>query len=204
MEIIVRPYREGDPIVGIYRDSNNTLRKSRGGLHPDAVVDEAVGRKDADILKELLFGGGMMVAEVKDTGELAGIHAFNDRWINRLLGSAYSRSLYVAGKFQHGKAGVSVGMLLRKAILASARDKGYRKVFGYSTPEAIGFHKKFGAVFFPRYNHKLKGKDMQFHYYEVELRHSKFHGPRLEPYLFDFIGLYLRVIGRIGGVLGRR
>lgn len=199
MGIIIRDYRPGDgaQVVGVFRDSNEALRKSRGGLHPDAYVDGLLGRSDLDILSDLEFGARMMVAEVRGSGEIAGMGAISNRWIHRLSGSTYSRSQYVRTSYQRGKRGVHVGSMIRKAVLAKAESMGFRKVYGFSTPGAIGFHSRFGARFFPAYNRRIG--PLEVHYYEIELRPSFWNGFRFEPYLCGLMALYARVLASMRG-----
>ena len=185
MDIFVRDYKPSDDsqLPGIFRNASNSLRVSRGGKHPEQMIDESISQPDEKILERLKFGKAIMVAEVRESGELAGMGAFSRRWKNDLFRTSYSTSHYVKEEFQRGRAGVSVGSMLRRSIMEKAAGLGYRKLYGYSTPEAIGFHKKFGAKFYPKYNKMNFG--VMVHYYEIELNKSIFNGIRFEPYIFE-------------------
>lgn len=185
MEIDIRKARNGDlpALPQIFRNANDTLRQSRGGTHPDSDVDMLNRMTDSELLGILRRGAVIFVAEVKGTNQLAGMGAITDNLPARLMGSTYSRNHYVLESFQKGKSGVSVGRLLREATLAEARRLGFRKIYGYSTPEAAGYHKKFGAVFYPRYNSRLVGT-VVLQYYEIELRKSILNSLHVEPYVY--------------------
>ncbi|MCI0503241.1 GNAT family N-acetyltransferase [Candidatus Micrarchaeota archaeon] len=191
IEIIVRECRPEDRIhlADVFRDSYDSLRKSRGGMHPDELVDRVISRADEEILSDLEYGGVVLVAEEKPGGEIAGVASITDRWINSLVGSSYSRSLYVRSAYQRGRCGVNVGSILRSAILDKARRRGFRKVFGYSTPEAIGFHTRFGARFQPFFNHRDKGS-FSFHFYEIELKPHPLNLIPIEPFIVSFTRFY--------------
>lgn len=202
MEIFAREYRPEDDsqLPEIFRNASNSLRESRGGKHPDKTIDELIGQPDEQILNRLKFGKFLMVAEVRESGELAGMGAFSRMWKNDFFKTSYSTGHYVKEEFQRGRAGVSVGSMLRLAIMKKAKELGYRKLYGFSTPEAIGFHKKFGARFFPRYNKINYG--VQVHYYEIELNRSIINGIRFEPLLFELSPVshayvsFLRMLGK--------
>jgi len=183
MEITIRRVRDADlpSLPAIFRDANNTLRKSRGGLSPDSEIDSLNSKSDAELLKILCRGAIIFVAEVNGTSRLAGMGALTDNLPARLMNSTSSRSHYVREAFQKGKAGVSVGRLLREATIAEAKRRGFRKMYGFSTPEAAGFHRKFVAVFHPEYDTTMSGLPLK--YYEIELRRSVFNGVRVEPYV---------------------
>ncbi|MEW6035037.1 MAG: hypothetical protein AB1529_00350 [Candidatus Micrarchaeota archaeon] len=191
MEIVLREYRPEDApeIVDVFRDACNALRKSRGGAHPDEDIDRFTGKSDAELLEILERGARITVAEVKGTGRLAGIGAITVDRVARLIGSTYSKDHYVREEFQRGKAGVSVGRMLREATLKAARDMGFRKLYGYSTPEATGFHAKFGAIFHPGHDSTYMG-GVRILYYETELRKSRLNAIRIEPYVFK-IGRFI-------------
>ncbi len=187
MEIEIRDYRSGDAkqVIEVFRDSFNTLRKSRGGNHKDSTVDSVVNQPDDATLRMVTSGRLLLVAEVTETGEIAGIGAISDTRADRILGTRYSRTHYVKEKFQRGKAGVSVGKMLRLATIEKAKKLGARKMFGYATIESVGFHKKFGARFMPMFNSSyLDG--VRSYYYEIELRPSFWNRITVEPFIFQF------------------
>ncbi len=187
MGVTVREYRPADAaqVADVYRDSNQSLRRSRGGQHSDESVDRLLLMGDDEILGLILNRSHLFVAEQEGTGVIAGIGAVSSiplaGW---LINSAYSASHYVRTSFQHGKAGVSVGPMIRRATLEWARGRGFRKIFGYSTPEAVEYHKKFGAVFHPEYNFRYAGNQVEVHYYEIVLRESPLNAVPLEPYAY--------------------
>lgn len=187
MNVIIRDYRAGDSAqaVEVFRDSMNTLRKSEGGLHPDKTVDKLVDKPDSEILKLIRWRSLVVVAEVQETGEIVGIGAITKGWRDSLFKTTHSRNHFVKKNFQKGKAGVSVGTMLRKATIQKAASLGFRKIYGYSTPEAIGFHKKFGFKPCPAYNRYNPDNGVVLQYYELELRKSIWNGLRIEPYLTD-------------------
>ncbi len=195
MNIIIRDYKPSDAaqVVQVYRDSFDSNRKSRGGLHPDKAVDELLSKTDNE-LHSMIAKGVLMVAQIKETGELAGIGGISNKWINRLLKSTYSKNHCVKERFQHGRCGVSVGSLIRKSTIDKARHMGFTKIYGYSTPEAITFHKKFGARFFPQYNFRYLHKAVELQYYEIALRPGILNNIRLEPYLFQLGKIRNRIL----------
>jgi hypothetical protein len=185
VEIFLREYRPEDApeVVGVFRDAHNALRKSRGGMHPDETIDRFMAKDDRELLDMLMRGARIIVAEAKGTGRLAGMGAITTDPLSRLLGSTYSKDHYVREEFQRGKAGVSVGRVVREATLKLAREMGFRKLYGYSTPEAAGFHRKFGAIFHPGCDSTYMG-GVRILYYETELRKSRLNAVRIEPYVF--------------------
>jgi L-amino acid N-acyltransferase YncA len=195
VEVEIRDYRKEDAeqVIEVFRDSFNTLRKSKGGSHGDATVDAVVTQPDSATLKMVTSGRKLLVAEVKETGEIAGTGAISDTRADRLLGSRYSRTHYVREKFQRGKAGVSVGKMLRIATIEKAKRLGARKLFGYATIESVGFHKKFGAKFVPLFNSSYLG-GVRSYYYEIELRPSFWNRIPIEPFVFQFS----KFIGTLG------
>jgi hypothetical protein len=185
MEISIRRAAPADipKLPAVFRDANDSLRKSQGGLTPDKEIDRLNALPDSGLRRNFTRGAVLFVAEVRGTGEIAGMGALTDNFISRIVGSTYSRSHYVLRAFQHGKGGVSVGRLLREATIAEAKRLGFRKMYGYSTAEAIGYHKKFGAVFHPQYDFRVLGNTLS-HYYEIELRRSALNWLHIEPYIF--------------------
>ncbi|MFQ5835785.1 MAG: GNAT family N-acetyltransferase [bacterium] len=192
IEITIRDYHPKDAleVVKVFRDSNNTLRKSKGGKHPDDVMDKMMKMSDRRIITWITQGRVLLVAEVKETGEIAGIGTIDKVWRNRLLNSTCSANHYVKEKFQRGRAGVSVGSMLRRETINKAKSLGFRKMFGYSNPEAVGFHKRFGAKFFPAYNIKAYKNTVELNYYEFELYASIWNSIRIEPNIFKMIMLW--------------
>ncbi len=182
MNISIRHYEQRDwkELLSVFRDASDTLRKSRGGTHPDDEIKALSGKADGELLKIILHGSIVFVAEVDGTGKLAGMGAITNHLPSRILNSTFSRNHYVRGAFQRGKAGISVGRLLREATLGEARRRGFRKVCGYSAPESVGFHRKFGAIFYPAHDDCLFGT-VRLRYYEIELRKSIFNSIRVEP-----------------------
>lgn len=185
MQVIIRDYKPEDApaIIAVFRNSFNSLRKSRGGSYPDDYVDRTIGRPDRQILSRLGYGNIMVVAELKKTGEIIGMDSIANRWKHSLLKSTYNANNYVKERYQKGRAGVRVGSMLKKATIEKAKSLGFRKMYGYSTPEARGLCKKFGARFFP--SHNAKEQNVEFHYYEIELCKSFWNSIRIEPYFAE-------------------
>lgn len=190
-EIIIRKAESGDlpHLPAIFRDANETLRRSRGGLTPDGDIDRLNSIDDASLKRMFLRDSIIFVAAVRGTNELAGMGALTDNLLSRMLGSTYSRNHYVRASFQGGKAGVSVGRLLREATIAEAKRLGYRKMYGFSTPDSAGFHLKFGAVFHPAHDACFAGT-ATLRYYEIEIRKSALNWVRIEPYMHLLGRLY--------------
>jgi len=194
MELILREYQKTDSqaIEDVYKDAMDSLRISRGGLHSDISVDDMTGRPDGEILNELTYGGTLLIAQDKDSGEICGIGGIGHRWIHRLIGSAYSRSHYVRQSFQRGRKGLNVGTMIRAAILERARSMGFRKLYGFSTPEAINFHTKFYARFLPFFNRTFNGGKTVLHYYEIDLEPNLFNRIPMEPFILSMTDAYVR------------
>lgn len=194
MEILIREFCSNDSqaVVDVFRDSMQSLRMSQGGLHPDEEVVRLVSMPDEKLLSGMTYAGVLFVAEVKETSEIVGIGGFRVGKLNALARSAYSRAHYVKKSFQKGKAGVGVGSLLRKATIEKARAMGLRKLYGFTTAESVGFHKKSGAVFIPLFDNLgysgYSGKVKRL-YYEIELKRSIWNILPVEPFIFSLIGV---------------
>ena len=199
MHVRIRPYRPEDAaaVVGVYRDAYNVLRESRGGRHADHVVERIQGMSDSVLLQRLLAGYHLVVAENEETRKLLGIGAVSDRWLDRLLKSARSKSHYVRMGLQGGKGGVGLGTLLRDATLGRAKALGYRKVWGYAQPESQRWHEKFGARFYPRHDTYNPEHLLVVHYYEIELRPSFWNRIRIEPCIFRSSKLLPTIVSRL-------
>ena len=187
MEILIRDVNPEDTnqLLDVFRSAHESLRKSKGGQHPDKAIDDMISLPDERLAEIVTKDNALIVAEVRETGELAGMGAVTNRWYDFALGSTYSKNHFVKTNFQRGKAGVSVGKLLRKASIEKARSQGFRKLYGYSTPEAQGFHKKFGAVFLPEFNSNYLRHTVPLHYYEIKLKKSILNSMYLEPYIYE-------------------
>ena len=196
IEIIIRDYRSEDAskVVEVFRNSYNTLRKSKGGMHRDDQVEGALQKSDKKILARMTHGVTLVVAEEKEAGEIVGTGGISSGLMNRLLSSTYSRNHYVKEAFQRGRAGVSVGSMLRRATLDKARSMGFRKIYGFSTPESKGFHQRFGALFFPAYDMTFSETTVAFNYYEIHLRPSIWNRITIEPYFARLKKLYFKEI----------
>lgn len=196
IEINVRDYRSEDAsrVVEVFRDAYNTLRKSKGGMHRDDQVEQALHTSDKNILARMTYEVMLVVAEVKETGEIVGTGGISFGLMSRLLNSTYSRNHYVKEVFQRGRAGVSVGSMLRRATIDKARSMGFRKIYGFSTPESKGFHQRFGAVFFPAYDMTFSESTVGFNYYEIHLRPCIWNRIIIEPYVARLKKLYYQRI----------
>jgi GNAT superfamily N-acetyltransferase len=185
MSVVLREYKSTDlpEVAQVVRDGFNTLRESRGGQHPDAELDKWLSMGDSKIVAYVLCSAQVFVAYDEDTGEIAGIGAFTDRRIDRILGSAYVKGLYVREKYQRGKGGVKVGSMLKDERIRRARERGLRKVYGFSVPESKGFHEKAGATFYPEHDFHYMNGTVRLGYYEIILRKSPLNPVRIEPYL---------------------
>jgi hypothetical protein len=189
MEIRLRDSRPEDSkqIVQIFKDSYNTLRKSMGGKHPDEAVDRIISLPDDTLFSIYLSGGKMVVAEVEGSGELAGFSSFTCAGLDKLLKTSYLNLIYVGEKFQGGKAGVSVGRMLNERRISILSEKGFRKVYGYASPESVSFESKYGAKFFPRFDRFFPFDQATYRYYEIELRPSMLNPLPIEPVIFDLM-----------------
>ncbi len=165
------------------RDSFNTLRKSRGGEHPDDELDRWLKRDDQAILNFVIKDAIVIVAEDTETGELAGLGAYTNRLSDRLLGSTYLKGLYVREKYQRGKSGTHVGSMLRDERIKQAKKLGFRKIYSFSVPEATGFHAKAGAKFYPSHDMAYMRGKVRVSYFEIELKKSHLNSLRIEPCL---------------------
>jgi hypothetical protein len=198
MELVIRDYRPEDwsQAAAVYRSAIDSLRESKGGQHPDGTINAWLSVADAQFRKNLEYSNVTVVSEMN--GKIVGLGAIAYRLKHRLIGSAYSSNHYVHADFQHGKGGVSVGSAIRKATIEKARFMGLRKLYGYSTAEAIAFHKKAGAVFYPQFDAYRDDMKAKVHYYEIELRPSVLNRIPIEPLLSE-----LSPFARLRAVLGR-
>lgn len=185
MSVVLREYQSSDlkQAAQVIRDGFNTLRVSRGGQHPDAELDKWLSQGDAQIVGYVHRSAKLFVAYDEETGEIAGIGAFTDRLIDRILGSAYVKGLYVREKYQRGKGGVKVGSLLRDERIRRIKERGYRKIYAFSVPESRGFHEKAGAKFYPQHDFYYMNGKVRLGYFEIILRKSPLNAVRMEPFL---------------------
>lgn len=199
MDVEIRPYRPDDApgVVDVYRDAYDVLRESRGGRHADHIVDRIQGMTDEALLRRLLHGYHLVVAQDRESGRLLGIGGISDRRLDRWLGSARSKSHYVRLKLQGGRGGKGLGTLLRDATLARARELGRRKVWGYAQPESRKWHGKFGARFYPRHDTFNPEHSLFVGYYEIELRPSFWNRIRVEPCIFRLSKLIPTIRARL-------
>jgi hypothetical protein len=209
MEIIAREYRPADAagVTSTLRSSFSTLRQSKGGKHPEKDIDNLLRASDKELIDGVQRNTVTLVAVVKGTGEVAGLGSLGRGWFNLLLGNAYSKNLFVKEDFQKGKAGVSVGRVVREATLAKAESLGIRKIYGHSTPEAVRFHEKFNARFFPQHDFVPSYSTVPVKYYEIILRPSPLNNLPIEGYLCRFEKLYPKLMLRFKrfwrSILGR-
>lgn len=185
MGIILREFVQSDlaQVACAIRDSHNTLRKSRGGTHPDGALDRFLSVSDAKLAGYVLRDAKVIVAFDEGSGKVAGVCAFTSRISDRLLGSTYLKGLYVREGYQRGKSGAKVGSMLRDERLRLVGRQGFRKVYAFAVPESIGFHKKSGAVFYPQHDIYYLENAVCLAYYEIILKKSVLNGIRIEPYL---------------------
>ncbi len=186
MDIQLREYRPGDEkgVIKVFKDANNSRRVSRGKDHPDEEVDRMLNWSDEEIISFMVDGNYLLVVEVEESGEIIGTGGISTGWTNFLLGSTLSRNHFVKEAYQKNKRGISFGKMLREATISKASSLGFRKIFGYSAASAIGFHKKFNAKTYPKYNKKSPiCKSVELLYYEIELYPSVWNGLRIEPYI---------------------
>jgi hypothetical protein len=199
MRVAVREYASQDAshIVEVFRDSYNTLRKSRGGAHPDEAVNRIGALPDKTIQSLLTDGTILFVAEVAETGEIVGLASFTYRLANRIFKSAQGNNLYVKEKFQRGKAGSSIGTMLIKAQSKKLAFLGFRKLYFYASPESVNFQKKMGAKFYSVHDHFFSCDNLTYKYCEVELRPNIMNNIRFEPCLIELISLIHELPHRI-------
>ena len=206
MEVFIRDYRSEDAraVIEVFRDSYSTLGKSKGGMHPDEEVQEILAAPDREILARLTRSCILLVAEVRETGEVAGIGGIRDGREHRILKSTLSMNHYVKEQFQRGRSGVSIESMLRCATLERARSMGFRKLCGYAYPEAKAFHERGGATSCPAHSARDWNSAVALNYYEFELRASIWNRFRIEPYAGKLIKLYRNVRRRASRNLKRR
>ena len=192
VEILIREYRPEDAsrVLEAYRDSMQSLRASQGGIHPEWAVDMDISRPDEELLSGMTYRSILLVAEVKGTGEVAGIGGLGIGLLNRLAGCVYSKAHYVKRAFQRGKAGISVGSMLRKATISTASGMGFRKLYGYTTSESVSFHAKAGARLVPMFNRMHKERKVCLRYYEIELRRNILNALPIEPIIFAVMNFF--------------
>jgi hypothetical protein len=208
MEIILRDYVKEDfsRVIPVFRESYENLRQSRGGSHPDDAIDFLLQGSDKKLFAIFAGRASLIVAQVKETGEVIGTGGIATGPIGRIFGSTFSMAHYVKPSFQRGRAGVNVGSMLRLATLERAKKRGCRKLYGFSTPEAVNFHKKFGAKFYPQHDTYYARNLVRVHYYEIELKPSFWNRFKIEPLLYksgqniSLIRAFLRVLGPIGSL----
>jgi hypothetical protein len=195
MEVRIRDYSPGDAdsIIRVWKDSSRALRKSRGGLHPDSDMDRLLASGDKK--KSALGAFSIHVAEAE--GKVVGFRAFSDRLLDRFLGSSYGGGVYVAESFQRGKKGVNVGTLLTIEGLEKQRTMGFRKHYSYSVPEAVDFHRRFGARFYPFHDRFSDFGRVRLAYYEIELRPSFLNALRIEPFIHETRTLCGKILWRL-------
>lgn len=205
MEIIVRDYspKDANQIIQVAKEAHGPLLQSRGGLHPDESLEKFLAMDDSAFISMLTKGTTILVAELRESGLIVGTAGFTATRYDRTIGSAYSRNMFVREAFQRGKAGVNVGTLLRKAILEKARAMGFRKIYGFSTPEAVGFHKRFSAIFIPVFNVDYLEGNVPVHYYEIRLRPSILNSIPIEPLMFRLFRLSEAIRSRLSLASGR-
>jgi hypothetical protein len=177
-------------VLGVYRDSMQSLRLSQGGNHPEWAVDKAVSKPDEELLSGMTCKSIIFIAEVKGSGEIVGIGGLGMGLLNRLAGCAYSKAHYVKRAYQKGRAGVPVGSMLRKATIAEAARMGFRKMYGYTTSESVSFHAKAGARMVPAFDRMHKELKVRLRYYDVELRRSILNALPIEPMIFAAMDVF--------------
>jgi hypothetical protein len=196
---MVREYRPEDAsqVTSVMRSSFSTLRQRKGGFHSDKDIDSLMCVSDAELREGVERNTLTLVAVVKGSGELAGLSSLGRGWFNLLLGNAYSKNLSVKEDYQKGRAGVSVGRILREAMLVKAKSLGIRKIYGHSTPEATRFHEKFGARFFSQHDHAPAYSSIQAKYYEIIIVPSALNHLPIEGYLYRLESSYRRCLLRL-------
>ncbi|MFH0737747.1 MAG: GNAT family N-acetyltransferase [Candidatus Micrarchaeota archaeon] len=165
-------------LLDVFRDGIQSLKESNGGKHPDAEIESWKKKPDKDLLSHICDGSFVLVAQ-DGRGAVVGMGAITIDIVAGLTGSSYSHAFFVRRSHQ----GQGVGRLLRDGCIAEARRRGYRKMYGYTYPESIGFHKRFGAVFYPEFDTGEGKRGDMVHYYEIPLRPSIFNGMMIEPYM---------------------
>jgi hypothetical protein len=108
--------------------------------------------------------------------------------------------MFVKERFQRGRSGVNVGRLLSQATQKRARELGFRKWYGLSTPESLEYHKKHGWRHFPKYDMVYLDGMVKVSYVELELRKSVWNPIRIEPYIIMFFMALARLRALIRGV----
>ena len=199
MEVRIREYRPGDSeeLLEVFHLSNDSLRVSRGGNHPDERIDKLQSYPKKHTLRHLTHNAVVLVAEAE--GEIAGFGGFSNGLLEKILKSTYGKSLYVRPEYQRGKKGVSIGSLLYSARRKEAARRGFRKLYSYSVPEAVAFQKKQGATFHPFHDTYSLNPEVKTSYFELELRKSFLNNVRVEPYIFELRVLISRLFRFLEG-----
>jgi hypothetical protein len=193
MKIRLRDYRPGDEkgIISVFKDANNPRRISKGGIYPDEKIDQIQKWSDEKIRSFMVDGNHLFVVEIEETDEIIGTGGISTGWTNFLFRSTHSRAHFVKEDYQKKKTGLSFGKMLREATISKAASLGFRKIFGYSAASAIGFHKKFGAKTYPKYNKKSPfSHSVELQYYEIKLHDSIWNNLRIEPYIHKISKLW--------------
>ncbi|MBU0528062.1 hypothetical protein KKE92_06270 [Candidatus Micrarchaeota archaeon] len=186
MDYLLREFKHGDEkeVISVFKDANNPRRISKGGIYPDEKIDQIQNWSDEKIKSFIIDGNFLFVVEIEETNEIIGTGGISTGATNFLFKSTHSRAHYVKENYQKKKAGISFGKMLREATISKAASLGFRKIFGYAAPNVIGFHKKFGAKAYPKYNKKSPfSSSVELQYYEIELYDSIWNGWRIEPYI---------------------
>lgn len=185
MDVRIREYQpeDLDELLEVFHKSNDSLRVSRGGSHPDKRIDRLQAFPKEQTLRHLTHNAVVLVAEAE--GEIAGFAGFSNGLAEKILKSTYGKSLYVRPDFQRGRKGVSIGSLLYSERRKEAARRGFRKIYSYSVPESVGFQKKQGAVFYPSHDTYSLNPEVKLMYFELKLRESAFNSVRAEPYIFE-------------------
>jgi len=171
MNVRIREYgpKDAQAVISIFREIHEAYKKSKGGYFPDGEIDAVLAWSDEKILSYTLGNSSVFVAEVQETKEVVGMAGILTGKSTSLLKSVRGR-LHFVKKTHQGKG---IGRMLRENTLSEAKSLGFIKLFGYCNDNAVDFHKKFGAKFYPACNKNSPVcPSVKLNYYEIVLRPS--------------------------------
>lgn len=156
-------------VADVFVSATDRLRKSRGGIYPDKLMDEWHKWANTPGSMEKEFRDvGLRLLLAKLEGKIAGMFGYHDgRIITRddigdRTGFARLRYMFVDPDFQ----GMDVGRQLYLEVVGEVR-KIYSHAYLYVIPSAHGFYERMGTVHVPEFDSLI---NPQSHPFDPELR----------------------------------